>query len=67
MLIIKETQFDDLASYLADTFKLHEDGVKQTIYDWWNDYHSEIAAEKGEIFERQDLDKEQEDLTNSQM
>lgn len=66
--ILSQEDIDDLAQYISDSiFNTSKSGIKEAIQDWYNEIHTEEASTKASKDEQDELDYEQDDLTNSQM
>jgi len=66
-MTISTAEIKGISDHLAETFNLNRAKVEDAIYDFISDVATEDAdALKNKLIQRE-LDREQEDLTNSQM
>ena len=63
----KKLNIRELSSWIAETFELDKKEVEDCIIEYFNELDTEEAFTKANKFEQEDIDNEQEDLTNSQM
>lgn len=66
-MIISAQEINDLADHITMTFRLSNIQVRACLFDYFSEAQSERAENKRFKDESNEIDREQDDLTNSQM